>query len=145
MTLVPFVGSDPIVIDMLCKNGSSNTLPKGLDEWKRRAGENNQQDCLEKGTNNLSKLNLEQRFAIIEVTAISCDIRCILGDVGIEEVSSSEFLVRDVDNTIRDPDVLIEAVYIFGAAAVLLTIGNFWVPITHWLASIGLLRRKKKS
>ncbi len=141
-SLIPFVGSDPVIINMMCQNG--NNLPKELNDWIRRTGEGKLEDCHEMGSENLSKLNLEKRYAAIEVTAISCDIRCMHGDGDIEEVPTGVFLIRDEDNTIRDPEVMIEVVYFFGAGAAGIIIWQFWPVISQWLITAGLLKRKEK-
>ena len=140
-TLIVVAGSDPIVINLLCKK--NNLIPDNLADWIVRVT-NGDEDCRERDSDNIDKLKLDRRFAEIEMRIISCDLRCINDQGEIDEISPLKYSIEDLDNTISNPDIFVEAVLGFGlllGAGVLL---KFSPVILHRLRLLGILKSKKK-
>jgi hypothetical protein len=141
-TLIVVAGSDQIEINLLCeKNG---IIPDNLADWIARVT-NGDEDCRERDSDNIDKLKLDRRFAVIEMRIISCDLRCINDQGKIEDILSSKYLIRDLDNTISNPDVYPVAVLVFGSVLGLVVLSKFFPVIFHRLKLLGIIKSKEET
>jgi hypothetical protein len=141
-TLTAITGSDPIVINLLCKK--NGLIPDNLDDWILRVT-NGDEDCRERDSDNIDKLKLDRRFAEIEMRIISCDIRCINDQGEIEEILLSKYRIADIDNTISNPDIFVEVVLGFGIVLGLGVLFKFSPVIFHRLKLLGIIKSKKET
>jgi hypothetical protein len=115
-----------------------------LADWIARVT-NGDEDCRERDSDNIDKLKLDRRFAVIEMRIISCDLRCINDQGKIEDILSSKYLIRDLDNTISNPDVYPVAVLVFGSVLGLVVLSKFFPVIFHRLKLLGIIKSKEET